>query len=70
VLGTHVNTTGNVTSTESGAGGNATASIDVLALPPAPPASPIPGVSGGSLGVLAILVALAGLAMMARRRRN
>ena len=68
-LGPQVNTTGNVTSTESGAGGTATASVDVLALPPAPVAN-IPTVGGGTLGALAILVALAGFVALGRRRRG
>jgi hypothetical protein len=68
-IGTKVNTTGNVTSTESGAGGTATASLDVLALPPAPIAN-IPTVGGGTLGALAMLVALAGVVALGRRRRG
>lgn len=68
-IGTQVNTTGNVTSTESGAGGTATASIDVLALPPVPFVN-IPTVGGGTLAALAMLVALAGAVALGRRRRG
>lgn len=72
-VGTQVNTTGNVTSTESGAGGTATASLDVVAAPPPPPPPPapaaaVPTIADGALVALATLVAALGFMALRRRR--
>ena len=68
VLGPKVNTTGNITSTESGPGGTATASVTVLAAPSLPAA--IPSLSDAALGVLTVLIALVGVLALSRRDAN
>jgi hypothetical protein len=67
-LGLQVNTTGNITSTESGPGSTANASVTVVAAPPPPAAAtPIPSLSEVALSALAALIALVGVVALGRR---